>query len=191
MKSNLDKQEMDRCLKQMDHILDTNFVFNGDGPSEILPGFLWLGDGEDASNIKSLQHHGINHVLNCAGGDINVAYPMDFKVHKFRANDHWQYNLMQHLEGAIAFIDDCKQNGGRVLVHCMAGMNRSATITVAYLLHHFEDMDLLQAVLYTVKRRCWILTNGGFRRQLIQYAHDIGKWKDSNAMTLHSVPSKL
>ena len=31
-------------------------------------------------------------------------------------------------------------------------------------------MDLLQAVEYTVQKRSWILTNSGFKRQLIQYA---------------------
>ena len=131
-------------------------------------------------------------VLNCAGGEINIAYPKHFKVHKFKANDHWQYNLIeQHMDECVEFIDKCKNNGDKILVHCMAGMNRSATITVGYLLHYFKDMDLLRAVEYTVKKRSWILTNGGFRRQLIQYAHDKDKLIDYQPSEPPKFTSKL
>ena len=169
----LNENEMKQWLDKIDRILDVNFVFRGEGPNEIIPNFLWLGDAEDAQNIKLLQKWGISYILNCAGGDIDVAYPDSFTVHKFDAHDNRKYNLIEkHMDESIAFIDKCKHNGERILIHCMAGMNRSATITVGYLLHYFESMHLLQAIEYTVKRRSWILTNPSFRRQLIQYAHD-------------------
>ena len=175
----LSRDEMKLWLTKMDKVLDAHFVFNGEGPNEIIPGFLWLGDAEDAQNKELLIQKGITWILNCAGGDINVVYPINFKVHKFKANDHWKYNLIeQHMTECIEFIDKCRANGDKILVHCMAGMNRSATITVGYLMHYFKDMGLLQAVDYTVKKRSWILTNGGFRRQLIQYAKKLNKLTD-------------
>eukprot|EP01084_Bolivina_argentea_P090062 162335_1 len=186
----LSKKDMKLWLQKMDNILDSNFVFQGDGPNEIIPNFLWLGDCEDAQNIELLQNYGITYMLNCAGSDINIAYPSNFRAHKFDADDHWQYNLIEkHMDECIAFIDECKNNGGKICVHCMAGMNRSATVTVAYLLHYFKDMNLLQAVEYTVKKRSWILTNGGFRRQLIQYAFDNNRLIDYMPQT--TVKSKI
>ena len=190
MAAKLSRKQMDQWLTKMDKVLDSHFVFSGDGPDEIIPGFLWLGDAEDAQNKELLQKHGITWILNCAGGDINVVYPINFKVHKFEADDDSKYNLIeQHINECVEFIDKCKNKGDRILIHCMAGMNRSATITVGYLLHYFENMDLLQAVEYTVKKRSWILTNGGFRRQLIQYASDQNKLKDYTPFT--SSTSKL
>ena len=178
-KNKLSQDEMKLWLTKMDKILDSHFVFNGDGPNEIIPNFLWLGDAEDAKKKKILIEKGITWILNCAGGDMNIAYPINFKVHTFKANDDWKYNLIEnHITECIGFIDKCRYNGDKILIHCIAGMNRSATITVAYLLHYFQDMDLLQAIEYTVKRRSWILTNGGFRRQLIQYAKDLNKLTD-------------
>eukprot|EP00483_Globobulimina_turgida_P003578 UN03584 len=158
----------------MEIILDSNFTFQGDGPDEIIPHFLWLGYAQDAPNIQLLRKYGINYILNCAASDISIAYPSYFKVHKFDTDDHWQYNLIdQHLEECITFIDECEHDQDkRILVHCMAGMNRSATISVAYLLHYFKNMNLLEAIEYTVMKRPWILSNGGFRRQLIKYAFD-------------------
>ena len=175
----LNREEIESWLNKMDKVLDSHFVYQGDGPSEIIPGFLWLGDYQDAQNKKLLQNYGITWILNCAGGDINIGYPRDFRVHKFKARDRANYNLVeQHMDESVEFINKCKNNRGKILVHCVAGMNRSATITVGYLLNHFQDMDLLQAIKYTVKKRSWILTNAGFRRQLIQYAAERNQLKD-------------
>ena len=96
----LNQIDMKKWLNKMDNILDSHFVFQGDGPSEIIPGLLWLGDYEDAYNIQLLEQIGISWILNCAGGEINnIAYPSHFKVHKFDGMDHWKYNLIeQHLD---------------------------------------------------------------------------------------------
>ena len=55
----LSRKEMDGWLTKMDKVLDSHFVFQGDGPNEIIPGFLWLGDAEDAQNMQLLQSYAI------------------------------------------------------------------------------------------------------------------------------------
>ncbi len=45
-----------------------------------------------------------------------------------------QQNLIQYFEEAIQFIRDVKKIGGKVFVHCFAGVSRSATIVIAYLM---------------------------------------------------------
>ena len=37
-------------------------------------------------------------------------------------------NLLPHLPKAVQFIAQALQGGGRVMVHCAAGMSRSATV---------------------------------------------------------------
>ena len=59
-KGKLTRNEMKLWLNKMDTILDSNFLFQGDGPNMIIPDFLFLGDAEDAENIKQLEQYGIS-----------------------------------------------------------------------------------------------------------------------------------
>ena len=42
--------------------------------------------------------------------------------------------LIDHFSQIVPWIDEARKNGGRVLVHCEAGMSRSATVVIGYLL---------------------------------------------------------
>lgn len=41
-------------------------------------------------------------------------------------------DLLIHLPSACQFIDQALRNGGNVLVHCVQGISRSATVIAAY-----------------------------------------------------------
>lgn len=58
--------------------------------------------------------------------------------------------------------------GGKILVHCVAGISRSASLCIAYLMKHHE-MTLLNAYNHIKERRPSIKPNCGFFRQLIDY----------------------
>ena len=51
--------------------------------------------------------------------------------------------------------------GGGVLVHCFAGVSRSATCVIAYLMQE-KEMSFEQAFSYASKRRPVIFPNMGF-----------------------------
>lgn len=70
---------------------------------------------------------------------------------------------------AKQFIDTAKKNGGRVLVHCELGMNRSIAICLAYMVDG-AGMKLMETVESILDDRPNILTNQGFRRQLVEFA---------------------
>ena len=72
-----------------------------------------------------------------------------------------------------SFIDRAKQSRGKVFVHCNMGINRSASVAVAYLVVEAR-MDLLDAVALLKKKRGICLTNRAFRRQLVKYALEMG-----------------
>lgn len=58
-----------------------------------------------------------------------------------------------------------RREHGRVLIHCQAGVSRSATITVAYLMMHTQ-LSMNDAFRYVKARRLIVSPNFNFMGQL-------------------------
>ena len=136
--------------------------------------FLYLGGQAEATDLTFIQCNKITHVINCAADYIRL--DADFygtehpiKYTEFYAEDLENYDMMQHIEEAYAAIEDARVNGGRVLIHCIAGVNRSGFLTVAYVMRH-KRMDPIKAAVMIRKARGTLLTNEGFQQQLIEFA---------------------
>ena len=96
----------------------------------------------------------------------------------FAAEDMDNYPLFEHLDKATAFLSDATARGGRALVHCFAGANRSAAMAIAFL------MVTTREHLEPLVRRCFdarpfILKNASFRRQLVLLAARHGLLDDA------------
>jgi len=81
--------------------------------------------------------------------------------------------MKRHFPEAIAFLDDVRRLRGRSLVHCNLGVNRSGAVVAAYLMVS-ERRTLLDVVKYLRSRRALVLSNKGFRRQLVAFARERG-----------------
>lgn len=115
----------------------------------------------------------MTHVVNAAEGshfcqvntgtyfytDVNIKY-MGINV-----LDVPQAKISIHFQETADFIDQAIRSGGRVLIHCMVGLSRSATLAISYLMIK-RDMSLEEA-LRTVRRHREVRPNEGFLRQLI------------------------
>lgn len=82
--------------------------------------------------------------------------------------DSSNQSLLRHFPAAIAFIKDGMSRGGSVLVHCYAGVSRSATCVIAYLMQE-RDMNFEDAFSFASKQRPVIFPNMGFQRQLTEF----------------------
>lgn len=71
-----------------------------------------------------------------------------------------------HLSPAIHL--QVETRGGKTLVHCVAGVSRSASICIAYLMK-YKRMPLDQAYKHVKKCRSVIQPNVGFWKQLIEF----------------------
>ena len=51
--------------------------------------------------------------------------------------DHENYNLAKDLETCIQFIKENIAENKNILVHCFAGISRSAAVVIAYLIRYY------------------------------------------------------
>lgn len=72
----------------------------------------------------------------------------------------------------IEKINEVRDRGGRTLMHCFAGVSRSATFTLAYLVSE-QRHTLRQAHDFLLAKRPCIKPNIGFWRQLIEFERTV------------------
>lgn len=141
---------------------------SNDVPLMVCPPFLYLG-----SLYTSQEHHLINynikHVIRL-GTDFNISYsdPTRFKFYNFDIYDLPKEPIKELFERANNIIEQARLNHENVLVHCHAGVSRSSTIILAYLMK-YRGMSLYDAWCSTFKIRPIIRPNDGFAIALQEY----------------------
>lgn len=159
----------------------------------VLP-FLLLGNERDARDAELLRRLGVGYVLHVtpalqqtnavtpangvtpansvtpAGTDtagVQQEHCPGLRCKRLPASDSCHQNLKQFFDDAFQFLDEAHASGSRVLVHCHAGVSRSPTITVAYLMHHLR-LPLVDAYRYLKAKRPIISPNLNFMGQLVE-----------------------
>ncbi|KAL4487889.1 hypothetical protein ABPG72_022749 [Tetrahymena utriculariae] len=136
-------------------------------------GCLWLGDYTAAIDKRMLKEKGIKTVLTTASG-LGVSYlPSDGITHKqYNLLDIETQNISNCFDSTYREIEEGLKRGG-VLVHCAAGISRSATCVIAYLMRK-NNTSLRETMNYVRSKRKVICPNFGFERQLKQFEHHLG-----------------
>ncbi|KAE8591445.1 hypothetical protein XENTR_v10018450 [Xenopus tropicalis] len=131
---------------------------------------LFLGDVVIANDKSKLKKMGITHILNaahasweCTGDGID--YGPEIQYYGITAEDCPQFNMRLFFYPAAEFIHKALNTpNGKILVHCVLGKSRSATLVLAYLMI-YQHFSLEDAIRHVAKRRC-IAPNRGFLEQL-------------------------
>jgi dual specificity phosphatase 12 len=121
--------------------------------NEIIPR-LWLGNAKASMDEDFIRQKGIQVVFNCTK---NLAFsPMIPTKYRIAVDDNLEEAEIRNMElwsGEIAYkIMSEYMNGKTILVHCMAGMQRSAA-SVAFMLIAFMKLRALDAMKYIKERR--------------------------------------
>ena len=130
---------------------------------EIEPG-LWLGNYAAASDVHLLRSHNIKAIVQCLDqrNPINGNY---FSYHVICIDDLASVNIKSHIPEAISFIHRHRLAGNNVLVHCAAGMSRSASIMISYMMAKYK-LPFERALTLVRSKRACVSPNPGFTSQL-------------------------
>lgn len=140
---------------------------------EILPG-LWLGCQDAADDHESLRRHNITHIVSVREPEMKFTLLQrelpNFVYHRIWALDAANQELSHEFPSAIQFINDAWEAKQGVLIHCRAGISRSATIVCAYLIWRNPELEL-RDVVESIDKKRRIQPNVGFRFQLRRFIH--------------------
>lgn len=137
---------------------------------EIVPG-MWLGNRRAAANDKWLQENNITVVFN-ATKDIPFAASAQ-KQYRIPVDDNLQPEEIRNMtlwsQEAVYKVLKEKNAGNNILIHCAAGMQRSAAIMGMYLIAT-RGMSWQQAITYIQGIRPIAFRPGAnFRDSLIEF----------------------
>jgi len=127
-----------------------------------------------------VEKYGITHVINCAQDEFSPPwwrnrYPSKYKV--LNAIDSLQSNILEWYPEFEATLHQFLREGtGMVYVHCQAGMNRSASLALAYTCKNL-GMEFGQLVSSVRRQRPCILQNQVFMKQVKEFVN--GRVQDS------------
>mmetsp|Transcript_26099 Transcript_26099/g.47118 ORF Transcript_26099/g.47118 Transcript_26099/m.47118 type:complete len:222 (+) Transcript_26099:2-667(+) len=146
--------------------------------SEIIPGKLILTGWKGAYYREAVQAAGVTHVASIGSefegetplADLGISY-----LCVIIDDEEEQASTMQdNLKRAVDFLDEGVGGGGKALVHCAAGISRSTTVVLAYMVAKC-DMTLLDAFRRTYAARPVVWPNTGFMKILIAWETSISK----------------
>ncbi|XP_075066772.1 dual specificity protein phosphatase 16 [Mixophyes fleayi] len=141
------------------------------GPTRILP-HLYLGCQRDVLNKELMQQNEIGFVLNASNTCPKPDFICDSHFLRVPVNDSFCEKILPWLDKSVDFIEKAKASNGRVLVHCLAGISRSATIAIAYIMKRM-DMTLDEAYRFVKEKRPTISPNFNFLGQLLDFEKKI------------------
>jgi len=165
----------------------------GDQPAKILD-WLYLGDLKEAMNFDLLASKGITAVTNLINwwelssrlGDVDLEglYASHGIVYQEEdSEDRLFFDMIKNSWPVTEeFLSTCRDEGRCVLVNCYAGHNRSACMVVCWLVVH-EHLSLLEALDQVLTKRGPILSNHGFRLQLVRLALQLQRLGDMTDST--------
>jgi predicted protein tyrosine phosphatase len=127
-----------------------------------------LGSQEDSLSEKTMKALNITNVLNVSIQCPKPKFIEDAHFLRIPLNDGHAAKILPFFDVAFRFIEKCRKSNSNVLIHCLAGISRSPTLAIAYLMK-FKNLKSDEAYEYVKERRTTISPNFNFLGQLYEY----------------------
>lgn len=133
----------------------------------IIAPYLYLGTKNNAHNMFELNTMNIEFIINAACEVDNKFYDF-FEYIKLSWDDVPECDILKDLDIVVDKMNSIINQKKSVLVHCKAGISRSVSIIIAYLIK-YENMKYTSAYDYVKSKKKYIHPNDGFISQLKLY----------------------
>ena len=132
--------------------------------SEIIQNKLYLGDGFDANNKEFIKNKKISCII-CVAEKLKINNTnSNIKIFNYEFSDDDKCNISLYFDEIGTIIE----NERTVLVNCVAGISRSATIVIAYIMKYYK-INLKNTFIGVRNERKIICPNKKFMEYLLQY----------------------
>ena len=163
------------------------------GVSCVFNNFMYLSGSYIPQNIKWINKNNIKYILNCAYTDVqhNDKSYKNVKLLQLPINDTSKNKsiLNKYIDKCMKFINECSQAKCKIVIHCSAGVSRSATVVLVYLML-YKKWNLYDSFVYLRSKRKYIYPNKGFWELLMDIEKTIikdkKKWFNGKLMELHA-----
>ena len=133
--------------------------------NEIISNFMYLSNYEIAKNNKILLELGITHIINLSQDNCLNINEKQYHYLSFNLKDNNFENIECIFFLCYEFIENCKKNNGKILIHCFKGISRSVAIIMSYLIID-KKISSNEAFKYIQNKRKISNPNLGFLFQL-------------------------
>ncbi|XP_037905404.1 dual specificity protein phosphatase 15 isoform X4 [Hermetia illucens] len=134
----------------------------GNGMNKVLPG-LYVGNYRDSKDHQQLDRYNITHIIAIHDSPRRLLPDKHYLC--VMAADTPDQNLSQYFSVCNDFIHAARLRDGNVLIHCLAGMSRSVTVAVAYIMT-CSNLNWKEALKVVRAGRAVANPNLGFQTQL-------------------------
>lgn len=132
--------------------------------TEIIKGKLFLGDLFDANNETDIASKNISCII-CVAERLKIKNTnTNVKVYQYNLSDDYECDISLYFDE----IGEIIHNSNIVLVNCVAGISRSSTIVIAYIMKYYND-NLKDTFIELRNRRSCICPNKKFMEYLLGY----------------------
>lgn len=131
--------------------------------SQIAPR-IWISGKKEALSKRWLKKNNITHVLNCAF-EVNYLPSEGIFYAKIYLDDALDQNIVNSAEAAADYINSSLNSDGIILVHCAAGISRSVSMVIAFLIK-YHGMTYQTAYNMIQRKRKIAYPNPSFKTQL-------------------------
>ena len=151
----------ENCYKEeKERLFQKEIIIQGEPQIDKITEKLYLGNNQAAKNKELLKKYKITNIL-VVGFFLHEYFPEDFKYKTIEISDNENENLFDYFMPCFDFIDRSE----RCFVHCRAGVSRSSSVVISYLMLS-EKMTFENAKNFVKDKRSVIEPNKGFESQL-------------------------
>lgn len=138
---------------------------------EILP-HLYLGDIETSQDKIVLEKLNIKYIINISNCESYIKWE-EIEYFDINIEDSKNVDISLYFDKCREIINNVRNKGENVLVHCYCGVSRSVAIILSYLIN--MNMNLKDAFTHVknIRTRQYTLPNLGFFKHLQNYEKKI------------------